>query len=271
MAEYQPRDESPLRYHEEEGARGPALWIVIAVLLAAAAGAGYYLWLQLESRAPGAGVVPAQPAARPAPGSEAEPPVRYPIETAEPEAPLPPLKDSDEEMSLWVSALIGSKTFDALVQPKELVRRIVATVDNLPRKTVPTRVMAHKPLPGTFGTGPTNEARYAAHVRVLESLDARAAAERYRKSYPLFQQAYADLGYPNRHFNDRLVEAIDDMLAAPELASTPELVQPKVFYQYADPALEGRSAGQKIMMRMGTANSAKVKAKLREIRAELVR
>jgi hypothetical protein len=42
-----------------------------------------------------------------------------------------------------------------------------------------------------------------------------------------------------------------------------------VLYQFADPELEGLSAGQKIMLRMGAENAAKVKAKLREIRREL--
>jgi len=65
------------------------------------------------------------------------------------------------------------------------------------------------------------------------------------------------------------VEAIDDMLAAPELKEAPQLVQPKVWFQYADPDLEGRSAGQKILMRIGPANAAKVKSRLREIRSEL--
>jgi len=60
------------------------------------------------------------------------------------------------------------------------------------------------------------------------------------------------------------------MLAAPDLTRPTELIQPKVFYQYADPRLESRSAGQKFMMRLGPENAAKVKAKLREIRAELV-
>jgi len=43
-----------------------------------------------------------------------------------------------------------------------------------------------------------------------------------------------------------------------------------VLYAYADPDLEARSAGQKIMMRMGADNEAKVKAKLRELRRALV-
>ena len=44
------------------------------------------------------------------------------------------------------------------------------------------------------------------------------------------------------------------------------LAQPKVLYQFSDPALESLSAGQKTMIRMGPENEAKVKAKLREIR-----
>jgi hypothetical protein len=47
------------------------------------------------------------------------------------------------------------------------------------------------------------------------------------------------------------------------------LVQPEVMYQFADPQMEARSAGQKILMRIGNANAAVVKDKLREIRREL--
>jgi hypothetical protein len=41
-------------------------------------------------------------------------------------------------------------------------------------------------------------------------------------------------------------------------------------YRYADPELEARSAGQKVLMRIGNANAAVVKDKLRAIRRELV-
>ena len=51
--------------------------------------------------------------------------------------------------------------------------------------------------------------------------------------------------------------------------STHELVMTeagKVFYEYADPKLESRSAGQKLLLRMGPGNEALLKAKLRELR-----
>ena len=42
------------------------------------------------------------------------------------------------------------------------------------------------------------------------------------------------------------------------------------FYVYTDPALESLSAGQKMLIHAGPQNEAKIKAKLREIRAMLV-
>jgi hypothetical protein len=67
-----------------------------------------------------------------------------------------------------------------------------------------------------------------------------------------------------------LVEAIDDLLDAPEIDGRIELMRPKVLYEFADPDLETRSAGQKIMVRMGKENALRVKAKLGEIREALV-
>jgi len=78
-----------------------------------------------------------------------------------------------------------------------------------------------------------------------------------------------ELGFPGSRFHDRLLEAIDDMLGAPAPAGPVKLVRPKVLYQFADPELENLSAGQKIIVRMGAENAAKVKAKLRELRREL--
>jgi hypothetical protein len=115
-----------------------------------------------------------------------------------------------------------------------------------------------------------NYARYASFVHLVESTDPKTLATVYFRLYPLFQQAYEDLGYPGKFFNDRLVEVIDHLLAAPEPQGPIELVQPKVFYQFADPRLEDLSAGQKLMVRMGPANERALKGRLRDFRTELV-
>ncbi|HEX6321710.1 MAG TPA: DUF3014 domain-containing protein [Burkholderiales bacterium] len=272
MEQWSARDDNPYVRRPEPSSSPWWLWVLMIVLLGA--GAGYYFWQQdrpLLSQQPEPIAVP-EPRAE-APKDEEEPVVRYPVPAAaeeSPAKPLPTLENSDPMMRESASALVGRKAFEAMVRPTQLIRNVVATVDNLPRETAPTRVMPLEPVPGRFTPEAKNTARYAPYVRVLESLDTRALVQRYIEAYPLFQQAYAELGFPKRNFNDRLVEAIDNLLAAPELAAPPELVQPKVLYEFADEDLQKRSSGQKIMMRMGADNARRVKAKLREIRRELV-
>ncbi len=249
-------------------------WLLLLTVVLLGAGVGYYFWAPqrgAQAPAPAPLAIPEAPAEA-APQADAQPAVRYPVPAAQdaPAKPLPTLENSDAMMRESVTGLVGRKAFEALVHPTQLIRRIVATIDNLPRETAPTRVMPLAPVPGRFTAGAENSARYAPYVRVFESLDARALVQRYVESYPLFQRAYAELGFPERNFNDRLVEAIDDLLAAPEIAGPLELAQPKVLYEFADPDLQARSAGQKVMMRMGSANAARVKSKLREIRSELI-
>ena len=84
-------------------------------------------------------------------------------------------------------------------------------------------------------------------------LDIKQLTALYFHFYPLFQQAYQSLGYPNGYFNDRLVVTIDNLLATPDVNGPISLVRPNVMYQYADPKLEKLSAGQKLLVRMGPA------------------
>jgi hypothetical protein len=157
---------------------------------------------------------------------------------------------------------------------------MVATIDNLPRNKINPELRPIKPTPGetavasqgeTVTLNERNFARYAPFIKLVQTSDPKTLATVYFRLYPLFQQAYEDLGYPGQYFNDRLVQVIDNLLEAPEVKGPIQLIQPKVFYQYADPELESRSAGQKLLIRMGSANAAVVKAKLREFRAEIVR
>jgi hypothetical protein len=283
MEQWSARDEGP---YLREPKTAPLWWIFFLVLALVAGTAIYYFWgkrdlLGLLGLPPLTSSQPAREAAPAAvaPAATSEAPAPPDAPAAEPATALPSLENSDALMRETVSGLVGRKSFEAMVYPSQLIRRIVATVDNLPRETAPRRVMPLEPVPGAFGvvsgTGEevtlaaANSGRYGPYVRVFETLDSRALARRYAESYPLLQRAYAELGFPNSRFHDRLLAAIDDLLEAPEPAGEVKLVRPKVFYQFADPELESLSAGQKIMIRMGAENAAKVKAKLREIRREL--
>jgi hypothetical protein len=253
--------------------------VVFAVGVAVAlAVTGWYLFRPATPPAP-----PPAPVAKVAAAPSPEPPAHYPAPEVKDETPPPPLPSLDESDGTLLAALAGILGRDAagrFLVPERLVRNIVVTVDNLPRRTFAMRLSPLKPVGGLLATtgkeaslaiAPENAARYAPWVALLEKVDAARLVAVYARAYPLFQQAYVELGYPDGHFNTRLVQVIDHLLAAPEPAAPLRLVVPHVLAEYADPALEAESAGRKILFRMGNANAAKVKAKLREFRAALVR
>lgn len=234
-------------------------WILGGVVLLAVA-AGAWFW---QKR--GAGEAEA-PAAQPP--AAAGPAIRNPIVTPD---------DIDPNLSATeqVATLIGTPRFEAMFVPEEFVRKLVATVDSLARDDVAARMNPAKPVGGSFVTagegdalvlGAANFARYTAWVDLVDSLDADATVALYKRLYPQFQKAYEDLGQPEAYFNDRVIEIIDHLLSAPEAPATIALVQPSVYYAFADPALEAESAGRKLLLRMGPGNAARVKAKLKEIR-----
>ncbi len=98
----------------------------------------------------------------------------------------------------------------------------------------------------------SNFERYKPMVAAISQLDAKQLGALYIHYYPLFQQPYQILGYPNGYFNDRLVEVIDNLLATPEPKGPIELVRPNVMYTYADPALESSLGRTKITDPNGT-------------------
>lgn len=118
---------------------------------------------------------------------------------------------------------------------------------------------------------------------LAESVNTTRAVDVYLRLYPLLQRAYEELGYPKRYFNDRLIEVINQLLATPnateqaikvqltEVKGSIPSVRPWVRYEFADPALESLSAGQKILLRVGPVNQRRLKAKLAAIRQELLK
>ena len=202
---------------------------------------------------------------------------RYPIESGE--RALPKLTESDPAIREAFAGLVDANALAKFFNLDDAVRRIVATIDNLPRETVAMRLNPVRPTAGTFVTSgkdealaiaPRNAARYEPFLRVLEGVDMAKAVGVYVHFYPLFEQAYVELGYPLGHFNDRLVEVIDHLVETPEVEEPVKLVAPHVLYEYADPDLESLSAGRKVLVRMGNANAARGKAKRRELCAQLI-
>jgi hypothetical protein len=261
------------------------IWFLLALALVV----GAVLWL-LFGQSSDSGLpdetLTASPLPSEAPTPTPLPEIRFPVPTPEaaPEdplvptpTPLPSLGESDPAFRGALVQRYGSSPLERWLAPNALIQRIVVTVDSLDQPTPITlrsRPIAH--VPGLFvvvGEGDTlttnedNARRYTPYVQLLQSVPAGRVAELYFGFYPLFQAAYEELGYPGRHFNDRLVDVIDHLLETPELPQPVALVRPKVLYQYADADTEARSWGQKLLIRMGLTHLRAVKAELRAFRA----
>jgi len=252
---------------------------VLAVIVAAGAWVAWRATRPNAGAGPGAGPAPASTAAStaaPAPAAGIQHPIaQASVPAPASTAPLPALGDSDTSVRSALVALGGDGLKDLLL-PQSVVNHIVATVDALPRHELGSSFILPLRTPrGAFRTGETqgiltadtrNAERYAPYMAIVQHADPQALVAWYVHSYPLFQQAWRELGYPKGYFNDRLIVAIDDMLAAPTPAQPPALQLEKGRYVYVDPALESLSVGQKLMLRLGPANEAELKAKLRSIR-----
>jgi hypothetical protein len=193
-------------------------------------------------------------------------------------APLPALDHSDGMVRDALTTLSG-KQLDALLSGKALIPRIVATINALPdAKLSPQMVPVHSPR-GAFavtqnkgGTimATANAHRYDRYVEPFLAVDNNALVTWYVRNYPLFEEAWKQLGIPQKHFNDRLITVIDLLLATPTPDKPPQLVAENGNYVFANPQLERLSAGQKIMLRLDAKQENQVKAKLTALRAMLV-
>ncbi len=250
-------------------------WWIGGGVVIVAAGILFYSWR--SNRHPEAPVVTTTITV---PASPVTPAIQNPVPAAgASDQSLPALDASDQPLHDSLGTVIGRKAVDMLFKPEQIIRHLVVTIDNLPRKRTAVELRPSKPLPGTLAANgddqhstldAANYQRYAPMMQVVRNTDTRQVVGLYFHYYPLFQQSYQNLGYPNGYFNDRLVAVIDDLLATPDVDGDIQLVRPNVMYQFADPNLEDLSAGQKALLRMGPQNAALVKNKLRELRAQIV-
>jgi hypothetical protein len=186
--------------------------------------------------------------------------------------------------------LLGRKAVADQFQVNDFAHRVVATVDNMDRQHMSSRLWPVNPTPGRFTVheqgghtyiDPDNGLRYAPLLLLVETLDLSQLVELYVRLYPLLQTAYIDLGYPNGRFNDRLLKVIDHLLDTPVPDGPLELTlpafdpsvqppRPWVLYQFANPALESCSAGQKWLLRLGPVNERRMKTRLAQMKKELL-
>jgi hypothetical protein len=194
---------------------------------------------------------------------------------AETETPLEvELDQSDKVIRGLAGGLSPHQSLESWLKSQDLIRRFVAAVDNIANGLSPRpqidffapkgefRVIRRN---GRYYVDSSGYRRYNLVAEVFVSLDVNRTIELYRRTKPLIQEAYADLGYPDQDFDDTLAGAIIELLKVPVVQGDMLLERKVISYAIADPGLENLSEAQKYLLRMGPENTRKIQRMLREL------
>ncbi|MBB1430213.1 DUF3014 domain-containing protein [Pseudoalteromonas sp. SG43-4] len=216
------------------------------------------------------------PSVMPEKPAELEVPVQSPSEPEPEVEPLPTLNESDAVVVAKMDEYLSDSVMSLMVTD-DVIRRGVVYVDNLAKGKVAKK---HTPVvqpeekfsvnEGDILTiNPNSYERYTPYVKIFTSMSAAQAVRMYEEYKPLINNAYSEIGYGDDEFNQTLTDAIDLLLDTPEPEGDLPLLRDSVTYQYAFSEWEQLPAAQKQLLRMGPENMKKVKAALRNIKAQL--
>ena len=191
-----------------------------------------------------------------------------------PEVALPPLAESD---AFVVEHLAGFGWPDLWLDREELIRRLALVIDNAAKGEYPRRQLSFLAptaryqiveLGERFFIDPAGYARYDIYLDLLENVEPQSLAEALLLFEPLITESLAELGN-HRSMVVLMHMAISRITELPTLPEDVELLQPKVFFEYADPELEALAPLQKLALRMGPSNVRRLQDYLRAFQVEL--
>jgi hypothetical protein len=268
-------------------------FLIAALAIAAAIILGLTFYLRQTGDAPPAAPPMEAPEPNPSPDPFAPPTPAEEAMTQTPPSPainepvlvLPTLNESDD--------FVRERIPEAIPAPwrerEDLLRRAAVVLENATRGEIPKRQLSFLAPDGRYPVremevlaaesgaqqpryfvDPAGFERYDRYLDMLEALPPEEMAVLLRDTGPLIGEALAELG-TEVTVNESILEAMEQMLAVPVLHGDVELVQPKVLFEYADPALEGLTDLQKQVLRMGPDNVSRLQNYLRLMRADFVR
>ena len=257
------------------GNRKWILWIGVGVLACVAIGLGAYYYFShiRSSKEP---VPVAKTAVKEAPPQK----VVREEEKKIPTVTLPNLGQSDDGIRQKAKALSSNPMLADWLKINNIIRQITAAVDGIadghsPRANLkflaPKKEFSVKKKGAKLYLNPQSYTRYNLLADAFQSLNAEGTVRVFKEFKPLFQDAYRELGYRDRDFQDTLIRAIKELLRAPVVESDILLEEDgeKVIsysaVSMADERLEDLTDAQKHLLRMGPKNTAKIQGKLREI------
>lgn len=192
--------------------------------------------------------------------------------------PVPALAESDAFVQRKALAIINNNVLSSSLVQQDIARQFVVFVDNLAQGELTRKVSPLKGPEKLFSVSeitnkvylnPEGFHRYDAYVDSIAKMDEQTLMATYKQMTPMLEEAFSELGYSNAKFNDRMLQAIKILLAAPIIEDPIELSSISVNYQFVDPNLEALPSAQKLLIRMGPENTRKLKVALRKLESQL--
>lgn len=188
------------------------------------------------------------------------------------------LEESDDVLRGFLENITSDPRFAKWMMTDHLIKNFVAAVDNIAHGLSPREQVDFFEPEGEFLVEGKEDLyiidedtykRYNPVANVFESIDTGKSVQLYRRSRPLIQEAYKELGYPDADFDDTMERAIRELLAVPLIEEDIVLISKIESFELHDPELENLSQAQKHLLRMGPDNIRKIQNKLRELLAGL--
>ncbi len=261
---------------------------VVSVVLTVGVAAAVW-WMMFRTEEPET-IPPAPPPAAPivtpepiAPAPAPDPvPIAPPVEEPAP-VPAPTLETSDPLVRQLVGALTSRPEVVKFLASDELIQRFVTSVDAIaegrsprdqlkpiwPREQFTTIQVVDTPDGEIYVASAESFDRYDTLTEIVVAIDSQGAASAFNELRPLIDEAYRQLGYPDQKFDDALRAAFGQLLATPVIVGEVRLVPRVLGYGFEDPELEGLSAAQKQLLRLGPVNAPRIQRKLREFASAL--
>jgi hypothetical protein len=260
-----PLDRPPAPRRSPSRSSSTSRWVILGAGVVIAGALLALLWLGRAQ--PPATLAPTSPSDARSPGR----PLPRPLV-------LPPLNDSDSALREIFSTLSHHPLLvKVLAQPGVVRAAVLAVVQIGDGKTpaVPLDAMRPAERLTVIGDGPAQRLNPASYkrwdgpVRALLDINPADAAVVYVTVKPLFDEAYAELGYPGGNFDDAIVRAIRMLVDTPDVTTDPVLLTRPSYFEHEDASLRSLRPVQKQLLLTGPEHRRQVLAWLRKFAATL--
>lgn len=251
------------------------IWVALGVTLIAILTVGYFLFLAPAARERQISKTELTPRELPQLGESA---LTLPAEDKD----FSPLKLDLDKSDPAVRELIASAQVPGLLREwilqKELLRSVVAAVDNVAQGQSPAAQLAFMAPEEKFSVvkkngvtylDPRSYRRYDTLINVFMAIPDETLIFWYKKLRPTLETAFKELGYPEITFSQRLKQAIEELDQVPITRADVPLEKKILSYAFSNINLENLNPAQKHLLRLGPQNVARIQKKLRGLSSAL--